>query len=120
MSEHDSNAGRSLAICGLFESELLLQLMLLQWKHPLAEDAEYRTNLLETATEVLDAAARGPGEAEFIQGLPPNEMNLVAAIWYAEQRALEEDDQERAGREQWLMDVRRSLPSCFCDPDELC
>ena len=122
MGHHDDdscNAERSLSICGLFESELLIRLMLIHWRHPLADDSEYHANLLETATEVLHAAATDDPPQVFIQGLPSREMNLVAAIWYAERCALDEDAKEREERIRWLQNVQRSLPSCFCDPDEL-
>ena len=51
-----SNAERSLAICSLFESEVLVWLLLRSWDHPLAEDADFRNQLLETAAAVLDTA----------------------------------------------------------------
>ena len=49
-----SNAERALAICSLFESEVLIWLLLRTWQHPFAEDATYRNELLESATAVLD------------------------------------------------------------------
>jgi len=115
-----SNAEASLSICSLFESELLVRLMLHHWKHPRADDGEFGCQLLESATEVLQAAAADAGQV-FIDGMPTSQMNLVAAIWYAETRALEEDcepGEQTNTRKQWLLAVRRALPSCFCDPDE--
>ena len=38
----DSNASRCLAICPLFEAELLLALMLEKWRHPNADDESFR------------------------------------------------------------------------------
>jgi len=40
-----TNAERSLAICSLFESELLLWLLLRQWERPFAEDTADNTVL---------------------------------------------------------------------------
>jgi len=118
-----SNAARSLVICSLFESEVLIWLLLRNWHHPLAEDSDFRNQLLETATAVLDAAATGPQKSVFIEGLPASDMNLIAAIWYAEHRALEDLDTESGGdrgaRLRWLEAVRRGLPSCFCPQDHL-
>lgn len=118
-----NNAERSLAICPLFESELLLWLMLRSWNHPLAEDAHHRNQLLERATEVLGAAARGPSDQVFVEGLPARDMNFVAAIWYVESLAIEDlrrpNDEHGRARRQWLEDVHRALPSCFCPSDDL-
>jgi len=118
-----SNAERSLAICSLFESEVLVWLLLRNWDHPLAEDGDFRNQLLETATAVLDTAATGPRNSVFIEGLPAPDMNLIAAIWYAENRALEDMETESGGareaRLRWLDAVRRGLPSCFCPQDRL-
>jgi len=118
-----SNAERSLAICSLFESEILLWMLLRHWDHPLAEDEDFRNELLETATAVLDAAAHGACDAVFIQRMPASDMNLVAALWYAENRALEDCEgglhEQRASRLRWLGAVRQALPSCFCPQDDL-
>ncbi|HUT95513.1 MAG TPA: hypothetical protein VMY37_39020 [Thermoguttaceae bacterium] len=118
-----SNAERSLAICSLFESEVLVWLLLRNWHHPLAEDDDFRNQLLETATAVLDTAAHGPRNSVFIEGMPASDMNLVAALWYAENRALEdlqiESSEEHGARLRWLEAVRRGLPSCFCPQDNL-
>ena len=48
-----------LRFTGLFEAELLTELILRQWRHPHAASAEYRSNLLESAAEVLRASIRG-------------------------------------------------------------
>ena len=114
-----SIAEKSLHFCQLFEAELLLELMLRQWDHPLADDGEYRSQLLETTTRVLEEAARG---TSFIESVAPSNMNFVAALYYAETRACEDshDSPEvRPLRENWLRKVRHCLPSCFCDPSLL-
>jgi hypothetical protein len=49
-------------------------------------------------------------------------MNFVAAVYYAEVRACEESNdqpQQQQLRKAWLKNIRRCLPSCFCDPDFL-
>ncbi len=122
MQPPKSNAEASLAICSLFESELLLRLMLRQWQHPRAEDEEFQSQLLESATEVLEAAAANNNHV-FVDGIPPSEMNFVSAIWYVENRALEEECTSLATddinvRVKWLEGIRRALPSCFCDPNQ--
>ena len=111
-----SIARKSLALCQTFEAELLLELMLRHWEHPLADDSEFRGQLIETVTEVLNEAVRG---TSFVEGVPPKDMNFVAAVYYAELRAIEEMDdtlEEKQHRMQWLTILRRCLPSCFCDP----
>ncbi|NUQ63200.1 MAG: hypothetical protein HUU20_12040 [Pirellulales bacterium] len=114
-----SVAEKSLALCQLYEAELLLELMLRHWQHPCADDAYFRSQLLETATEALRASVSG---AVLIEGISPSNMNLVAAVWYAESRS-SEDSQDSPSileqRELWSIAVRHSVPSCFCDPDLL-
>lgn len=121
--EARTNAEQSLSICPLFESELLTELMLRYWDHPLADQADFREQLLEAATDVLRSAVEAPMGNVFIQGLPSREMNLVAAIWYVEHCAIEDaqNEGERGIEERlrWLGAVRRALPSCFCDPTDL-
>lgn len=115
-----SIAKASLRFCGLFEAELLTELMLRYWGHPLAADRDFRNQLVETATEVLRAAAAGQ---TFIEGFSGPNMNLVAAVWYAEWNGISPSDNEpiqfAEDREKWLEAVRRALPSCFCNPDFL-
>ncbi len=100
---------------GLYESELLVELMLRFWSHPKADDADFRNTLLETAAEALRAAVAGQ---QLIEGLPPNQMNLVSAIWFAEWNRIENDtevsEDERTAVETWLATLRRSVPACFC------
>ena len=115
----DNNAKRCLAICPLFEAELLLELMLVNWGHPFASDETYRQDLLESATELLTVASEESCTEVFIEGLPANEMNLVAAIWYCEFLGVQDDSDEREMRQQWLSKIRRSIPSCFCSTDLL-
>jgi hypothetical protein len=114
-----SIAEKSLAVCQLFEGELLLELMLRYWQHPLADDREFRNEMIEAVTTVLQEAVAG---SYFIEGMSPANMNFVAAVYYAELRGCE--DAASAGdetklRHKWLTAVRRSLPSCFCEPDLL-
>jgi len=114
-----SIAEKCLDLTSLFEAELLVRLMLRNWKHPLADDLEFANNLLETASEALRTAAGGE---QLIEELPAKSLNFVAAVWYAETCALESDEHDPAtadARNEWLFAVRRALPSCFCDPSDL-
>jgi len=119
MPTNDNTAKRCLAICPLFEAELLLELMLRRWRHPFAAEESFRLNLLESVTELLLAASDESCTEAFIEGLPANEMNFVSAVWYAEWSAVQDDPQERDTRQKWLGDVRHALPSCFCPSDLL-
>jgi hypothetical protein len=120
MSRKRSISQMSLDLTGMFEAELLVILMLEHWKHPLAADREFAQNLLESAAEVLRASVGGD---QLITELEPQNVNLVAAICYAESVTLAADPSipspERPAREGWVEAVRRSVPSCFCDPDLL-
>src|SRR5262249_17892147 len=105
----------------LYESELLVELMLRYWHHPLADDQVFRNDLLEAAVGSLKTADEG---VRLFDDIPPDKTNLVAAICYSEMVAIQADpsgsDREiRALRVNWLETVRRTLPSCFCDPDLL-
>jgi hypothetical protein len=115
-----SPARKSLQFTGTFEAELLVELMLRFWKHPLAADREYRTNLLEQAAEVLQASV---SRVRLTQDIKPQNMNLVSVVWYAEAVTIGSDPEisssQRKKRNQWLTTVRQSIPSCFCDPDLL-
>jgi hypothetical protein len=97
--------------------------MLRNWNHPLAEHEDYRHQMLETAADVLSAAARGTSAQVFIEGVPAADMSFVAALWYAENRAIEDAQSvtqtELDARRSWLDSVRRTLPSCFCSQDSL-
>ena len=112
-------AEKSLEITSLFEAEVLVQLMLWRWDHPLADDKEFANALLENASNALRDASQGQ---QFIEGVPAADLNLIAALWYAESCAVQEegaDDKTLAQRTAWLSSVRRALPSCFCDPSDL-
>lgn len=114
-----SIADESLRCSGLFEAEALVELMLRYWKHPHADDHDFRNNLLEGAAEALRLAISGQ---RLIEDIEPEDTNLVAAIWYVEWSSvtdMPEDDPEAIARRKWLDAVRQSLPSCFCDPEDL-
>jgi hypothetical protein len=116
-----SIAKEAYRFCDSFESELLLELMLRFWKHPLAEDKDYRNNLIESAADVLRTSIEG---TKLIERVPPHDMNFVAAVWYAEWAGLEGGWNElprktQVLRQDWLDAVRRALPSCFCEQGDL-
>jgi hypothetical protein len=112
-----SVASRCLEFASLFEAELLTELMLRYWQHPLADNREFRTDLLEAATQALQHAADG---GQLIDSLSAENTNLVAAIWYAEWAAMRTSEAEDSPelyerRQKWLEDVKRAIPSCFTD-----
>jgi hypothetical protein len=72
---------KCLAFSGLFEAELLIQLMLRYWSHPLAPDDEFRNALLEGAADVLRSCIAGQ---QLMEDIPSDQMNFVAAAWYVE------------------------------------
>ena len=110
-------AQRSLEAASLFEAEVLVQLLLWRWGHPLMDDPDFRNTLLENAADVLSQAVEG---TQFIESVPPAEMNLIAAIWYAEWSSVPSEAEDPDSRRQkWLENVRRSMPSCFCSQDDL-
>jgi hypothetical protein len=116
-----SIASASLRLAGLYESELLVELMLRYWQHPFADDPEYRNSLLEAAVDALKGAASGQ---RLFDDIPPGRTNLVAAICYAELitiagESFGPDQTSCALRRDWVEKVKRALPSCFCDPDLL-
>jgi hypothetical protein len=112
-----SISARCLAMSGLYEAELLTELMLRYWKHPFADDTTFRQELLETAAAVLKAADKGE---KFLEDVAPLEMNLVAALWYAEWNSLSElTDESLMERRTWLDAVRKAVPSCFCSQNHL-
>jgi hypothetical protein len=112
-----SIAKKCLAFSGLFEAELLTELMLRHWNHPLAADRHFRNQLLEGAANVLRASLQGE---RLFEDIPPQKMNFVAAVWYVEWNTL---NSGAAGpsvkREAWLQAIKKAIPSCFCDPDQL-
>jgi len=115
-----SIAQKSLELSGLYEVELLVELMLRYWGHPHAEDAAFRNALLETAVEILRLAVSG---TSVVEELKPDKMNLVAAVWCAETNwigdSLDRSSELLKQRQVWTDKVRHAVPSCFCDPDFL-
>jgi hypothetical protein len=91
--------------------------MLRYWHHPWAEDREFRNGLLESAAEALRASVAGE---VLMADVLPQDMNLVAAVWYVEWAALADAAEHGTGecqrRQDWLKRVRHAVPSCFCDP----
>ena len=112
--EQSTPADRALAFAGSFEAELLLELMLRHWKHPLADNSEFRNNLLEAAAEVLFSCCRGE---QLIEEISPGDMNFVAAVWYIESTGSHEDCSD--ARVLWAETLRKTVPACFCDEDRL-
>ncbi len=115
----DNNAKQCLGICPLFEAELLLELMFRYWSHPYADNKEYRSSLLESATELLMRASDTNCNEVFFRGMPTQDMNFVSAVWYVEWNSVQDSVEDRNSRQRWLEKVRKSLPSCFCDTDLL-
>src|SRR5688572_10175488 len=114
-----SNAEKSLEITSLFEAEVFVRLMLWRWNHPFADDEEFANALLENASLALRDASRGE---QLIESVPATDLNLVAALWCAESCAVQEETADGKAlneRKAWLSAVRRALPSCFCDPNDL-
>src|SRR5262245_19954235 len=112
-----SSARQCLAFSGLFEAELLLELMLRFWEHPLATDEAFRNELLEGAASVLRSSIAGE---KLVDELPPGQMNFVAAAWYVEWNAIRSSAGDPDGRRRaWLDRLRRAIPSCFCTPESL-
>lgn len=114
-------ADDSFRFCQMFEGELLTELMLRYWEHPLAADAEYRSGLIENAAKAIRMSMNGE---KLIEGLQPSQMNFVAAVWYAEWASLQIASSEVPAaelhqREAWLKALRQAVPSCFCDQSEL-
>jgi len=68
MDKRFSIAELAFEMTGTFEAELLVELMLREWKHPLAGSEEFRTNLLESAAEALRASIAGE---QLIDAIPP-------------------------------------------------
>jgi len=114
----DSTVTESLRFTALFEAEVLTRLLLDHWDHPSARSTEYAQELLERAAEILRQSVRG---IAFIQNVQPSDMNLIAAVWYVEWSAVTNDasSDPNGQRREWLKAIRRTFPSCFCDPNEL-
>jgi hypothetical protein len=112
-----SIAEKCLEFSGLFEAELLLELMLRYWHHPLADDKEFRNDVLERAAEALRAAIGGE---TLIESVPAHELNFVAAVWYVEWASVSAGAEDPGGkRQEWLESVRGAVPSCFCAQEDL-
>ena len=108
----DSIAERALMFADNFEAEVLVFLMLDHWKHPHARNKDFQTAILQAAAEALQASVDGQ---VLLESLRPQDMNFIAAVWYAEWNSLDDSApvDEHAAREAWLEEVRRSLPSCL-------
>ena len=112
-----SVAKKCLEFSGLFEAELLLQLMLRYWAHPLSADEEFRNELLEGAANVLRSCVDGQ---QVMEDIFADQMNFVAAVWFVEWSTISNGvEDSEAQRREWLEKVRQAVPSCFCPPDNL-
>ncbi len=113
----DSRLNAAIRFCGLYEAELLVELMLRFWNHPNSADRDFRNYLVEAAAEVLERSRQGE---QFIDNIKPMDMNFVAAVWYVEScQVTDLRDANATNRSEWLEKVRRSIPACFCDPRDL-
>jgi len=112
-----SQLDAAIRFCGLFEAELLVDLMLRYWVHPSLGDKDTVNYLVEAASDILKRSRDGD---VFFEGIDPENMNFVAAVWYAEFCHVQDsNDPDVTKRREWLQKIRRSLPSCFCDPEDL-
>ena len=113
-----STAAECLRFTSLFEAEVLAQLLLDRWRHPQASGRTFASELVEQAREVLQQSRDG---AVFIDNLEPQDMNFIAAVWYVEWLAVQNDAgiDHYKERVNWLKNVRHTFPSCFCDPSDL-
>ena len=120
MAKENTIAEKCLEFTGLYEAELLVELMLRYWRHPRCDDMDFRANLLDAASELLLSAVGGKVQ---LRGIPSSQTSLVLGIWLAESIDLANDNAidsiERPLRDEWLHSVRRAIPSCFCDPSAL-
>lgn len=115
--DEDSQLDAAIRLCGLFEAELLVELMLRYWQHPNADDREFVNFLVEAGAEMLERSKRGE---QFFEDLQPQDMNFIAAIWYVESCQIAElQEHDAVPRRAWLEKVRRSVPASFCDPSDL-
>lgn len=109
-----------LEFTGLYEAELLTELMLRYWRHPLAENDEFRAVVLDQAASILRDAVAGNA---CVETLSPENTNFVVAVWCAEQESwIDEQDallSDPDERQRWRDDLRRSIPGCFVDPEML-
>lgn len=108
---------KAITFCGAFEAELLVRLMMERWGHPTQADSETVAEIVEVAAEVLQRSKLGE---KLIEELEPEDMNFVAAVWYAEFCQCDDvTDPDISQRREWLERIRRAIPSCFCDPNDL-
>lgn len=105
---------KCLELSGLFEAELLVELMLRFWMHPFADDRDFRNQLLESAAEHLKSSVEG---RTLIADIPSSDFNLVMAIWYAEW--VDIGSKASKDRLAWLESVKRAIPSCFSGQADL-
>ena len=104
-------------VTGTFEFELLIELLLRNFEHPLAYDSEYRNTVVESVAEILNRASQG----EAFGSMQPSHTNIVYSVWWVESRMIvqESEHKVKAKRRKFLDAMKRSLPSCFCDQDQL-
>jgi hypothetical protein len=106
-----SIAEKCLGFTGLFEAEVLTQLLLWRWDHPLKNDQEFCNDLLEGAAAALRGAVEGQ---KLFDDLPAAETSLLAAIYYVEWSTLNAGAKDTDGqRRKWLVRFRAAIPSCF-------
>lgn len=115
-----SIAELALRFTGAFEAEVLVELLLRHYQHPMADDEGFKNNLLETAATILETSVKGE---QYLEGLDPSNMNLIAAVWMAENLSLVEGEDQHNDlhdfRKKWLQDIRHVFPSCFCNQNML-
>ena len=112
-----SLAAKGLILASTYEAELLTELMLRYWQHPLADDKEFRNGLVEDATTHLKRVVNGE---KLFDDVPAESTSFVAAVVYAEWAYLENGGDDPGGmRRRWIDNVRRTITSCFCHPDDL-
>jgi len=108
---------RSLDLTGMFEAEILIQLLLWRWDHPFKDDLEFQNELLENAAVALKEAIDGQ---QLFDDLPALETNLIAAVYFAEWSAITSGSEDIDGRRQkWLDQLRATIPSCFHPQNDL-
>jgi len=81
-----------------------MELMLRFWDHLLAVDQHFRNDLLEEAAAVLRSCLAGQ---KVMADIPSDQMNFVAAVWFAEWNALATGSEDpHARRRAWLVRVQ--------------
>jgi len=104
-------------ITGTFEYELLIELLLRNFNHPLADDTEFRNTIIETVAELLNRASKG----ETFGNMQASHTNIVYSVWFVESDYVkrQSDPPFKEQRLDWLNKIKRSMPSCFCSQDLL-